>query len=62
MTTKDLKSLGVHTMFGRGKLSVMIKGEYYLIEMDELEKMIKDVPLEIVKKRKYNYLIVKEGI
>lgn len=57
MTTQDIDQLQtIDSMYGTGKLNVYIKGEMYRIEVDELLKMLKDVPLEAVKKRKYSYL------
>jgi len=68
MTTQDITGLGVHRMFSESKVSAVIGGNYYLIELNELLAMLEHLPLTATKARKYNYLTIdqeqmdKEGI
>lgn len=63
MTTQDIEQIQtIDSMYGTGKLNVYIKGEQYRVEVTELLKMLKYLPLETVMKRKYKYLTIKGAI
>lgn len=62
MTTKDIEQLQTtDSMYASGMVNAYIDGELYRIEITELFKMLKHTELDVVKKRKYNYLILKGG-